>query len=314
MEGKSIKIGCLENLSEDQIEELGPRPAVLGGWDYYLSGRVRRAAVYWNRLRGEVLANSGDYRPSVTAGEGGRLMAECDCPSRLPFCKHSIALLYLWANRPEEFTDLEGLTAALAGLAPDRLAALLGETLMAGDKGIDLLRREASQIIPTLNRALDVGLEGLIRDAAEMAGAGDFGGAAERLFWAMKFGPLLFHGRANRELLARIPVHYRDIVIAWNPESNVAGGCLLGLLELIIAASFSERPGGQAVSTENVLAELWERFAPRLGSFNRAIEARLRASVWNVESELALQARPELAGRKERLARLLATGLSFSRY
>ncbi len=295
---------ALRNLTEDKIEVLGPRPVILGAWDYFLGDKVRHALVYVDRLRGKVAANTGDYRPEVVCGENGQLSSQCDCPSRLPFCKHAVALLYLWANRPEQFIDLEGLTAPLSLCQPDQLTELLAAALMAGDGGVELIRRAVSDSVPVVGRALSEGLAAPVREAVEMATGGRFREAAGMLLAILRFGPALFLGEANRQILSQVPGHYRDTVVAWNPGAKEALTQIIALVDLPVPSAPDLAEGIEAT-----LSELWGRFEGRLGGGNRVIESRLLSAVWALEAEMAGGFRPGLAYRRKRLIRLLAERL-----
>jgi hypothetical protein len=115
-------------LHEADLLALGPRGLLDAARDYVDLGFVLHPRRRGCRLAAEVQGTEDLYacRVGVAPVSGGppRLEPACPCPSRRPFCKHALALLLLWARRPCDFLDLDGLEGRLRRRPAAELAAL----------------------------------------------------------------------------------------------------------------------------------------------------------------------------------------------
>jgi uncharacterized Zn finger protein len=105
------------------------------GRAYAHSGHIFAAILRENTLRARCRGSSGGpYLVSATLAEAGKKKARnpvdfaCNCP-RGGFCKHVVALLLTWVERPESFDVRPPLSALLAGKSHDELIALIERLL-----------------------------------------------------------------------------------------------------------------------------------------------------------------------------------------
>lgn len=122
----------------------------------HIFGAIRRENVLRARSHG---SSGGPYVVEATLAKTGTSRVEnpldfaCDCP-RGGFCKHVVALLLTWIDRPESFTVRPPVTDLLAGKSQIELIALIDVMLrqnpdleelldlplpVAGDPGDDLV-------------------------------------------------------------------------------------------------------------------------------------------------------------------------------
>jgi len=97
----------------------------------HIFAAIRRENTLRARCRG---SSGGPYLVSVTLAEAGKKKARnpvdfaCNCP-RGGFCKHVVALLLTWVERPESFDVRPPLAALLASKSHDELVALIERLL-----------------------------------------------------------------------------------------------------------------------------------------------------------------------------------------
>jgi hypothetical protein len=90
------------NFSEQQIEAMSPNPAA------FVAGKKLAARENWLEVASSPRAIWGSIKgsgksPYLTQVDSSNVAYKCTCPSRQFPCKHSIALLVLYTNRPAEF-------------------------------------------------------------------------------------------------------------------------------------------------------------------------------------------------------------------
>lgn len=122
-------------LHEADLLPLAGRGLLEAARDYVDLGFVLAPRRRGARLAAEVQGTEDLYacRVEVRASvDGGapELGPQCACPSRRPFCKHVLALLLLWARRPEGFESLDDLEVRLRRIPAAELAALCGDAAL----------------------------------------------------------------------------------------------------------------------------------------------------------------------------------------
>lgn len=115
--------------------------------DYVLLGRVHRCRRRGPRIAADVDGTDATYTcaAEVLPGADGGVHIDpvCDCPSRRPYCKHVLALLFLWADDPSAFAPVDAWEARLRNHPPAALADLLA-TLAMGADPLEVVRAAAA--------------------------------------------------------------------------------------------------------------------------------------------------------------------------
>src|SRR5262245_61253936 len=85
------------------------------GETYYHDGAVFQARRQGRTLKARCQGSRDDaYHVRVTFAADGIADADCSCPvGDGGHCKHVAAVLLTWKHRPEEFTEVEDVDAAL---------------------------------------------------------------------------------------------------------------------------------------------------------------------------------------------------------
>src|SRR3954453_326343 len=114
-------------LSASSIESQTDSGSFKRGRGYARSGHIYAAIRRENTLRARCHGSSGGpYLVSATLAEPGKSKRKnpvdyaCNCP-RGGFCKHVVALLLTWVERPESFDVKPPLAELLAGKSHDEL-------------------------------------------------------------------------------------------------------------------------------------------------------------------------------------------------
>jgi uncharacterized Zn finger protein len=97
------------------------------GRELYRSGAISNAAIQGQSLSGECEGNESPfYKVRVELDGGGIRSATCTCPYDFGgYCKHIIALLLAYAQRPKQFSIRQGPAELLVDLSREQLLALL---------------------------------------------------------------------------------------------------------------------------------------------------------------------------------------------
>jgi uncharacterized Zn finger protein len=122
-------------LSADAIAKQTDSGSFKRGRGYAHSGHIFAAIRRENTLRARCHGSSGGpYLVSATLAEAGESKKQnpvhyaCNCP-RGGFCKHVVALLLTWVERPETFDVRPPLAQILAGKSHDELVTLIDRLL-----------------------------------------------------------------------------------------------------------------------------------------------------------------------------------------
>ncbi len=121
-------------MSASSIEAQTDSGSFKRGRGYAQSGHIFAAVRRENTLRARCHGSSGGpYLVSATLAEAGKSKRNpvdyaCDCP-RGGFCKHVVALLLTWVERPETFDVRPPLAELLADKSHDDLVALIERLL-----------------------------------------------------------------------------------------------------------------------------------------------------------------------------------------
>ncbi len=114
---------AVDALSVADIERLCDSRILARGRDYFLSGAVVDRVRFAGGIGATVLG-ARSYRVDVRSG----LHFRCSCPFDLNgACKHVVATLLAWRERPETFVEEDPVTRAIGRLTKRELAAILRE-------------------------------------------------------------------------------------------------------------------------------------------------------------------------------------------
>ncbi len=143
-------VGGPARLDEVDLYPLAPPTLLEAGRDYALLGRVRRPRRRGAWLAAEVEGSDEEHlaRARLERPEPGaacHVAPACTCPSQRPFCRHVLALLYLWVWRPETFLDVDAWERTLAALPAAHAAAALADAAMGEADALTALRNLARQ-------------------------------------------------------------------------------------------------------------------------------------------------------------------------
>lgn len=114
-------------LSESDVRNWTAERFVERGQRYFDQGRIQHPRRRVNRLIADCQGSQPTpYRVEVTLGDGDIRSATCSCPmGDGGRCKHVVALLLTWIERPETFTEEEALRAQLRAKTRDQLIRLI---------------------------------------------------------------------------------------------------------------------------------------------------------------------------------------------
>lgn len=118
-------------LTQQIIRDRASDQSYQKGRDYYKSGAIYNPA--WQSAPGGVVlmancegSTAPYYRLRIELDEGGIRNASCTCPYDWGGdCKHIVALLLLYLNKLDEFSQQKSVSDLLAGLEKDALAAVI---------------------------------------------------------------------------------------------------------------------------------------------------------------------------------------------
>jgi uncharacterized Zn finger protein len=118
-------------LTEQTIRDRASDQSYQKGRDYYQSDAIYNPA--WQSAPGGVVLMANcegstvpSYRLRIELDEGGIRSASCTCPYDWGGdCKHIVALLLLYLNKPDEFSQQKSVSDLLAGLEKDALVAII---------------------------------------------------------------------------------------------------------------------------------------------------------------------------------------------
>src|SRR5215210_3529408 len=101
------------------------------GRELYRSGAISNAAIQGHTLSGECEGNESPfYKVRVELDGGGIRSATCSCPYDFGgYCKHIVALLLAYAQKPKQFAVRQEPTELLADLTREQLLAVLTKLL-----------------------------------------------------------------------------------------------------------------------------------------------------------------------------------------
>ncbi|MCA1635130.1 MAG: SWIM zinc finger family protein, partial [Acidobacteria bacterium] len=101
------------------------------GRDLYRSSAISNAAIQRHSLSGECEGNESPfYKVRVELDSGGIRSTACTCPYDFDgYCKHIVALLLVYAQKPKQFTVRREPVELLAGLTREQLLALVTKLL-----------------------------------------------------------------------------------------------------------------------------------------------------------------------------------------
>lgn len=138
------------SLDPAELFGLAPSGLLQAARDYVQLGRVHDPRQRGRTLAAEVDGGDDIYTARVTfaaAEEGATpvvgVVPACTCPSQRPYCKHVLALLWLWAEQPSSFEPIGAWEAVLSGLPAAESAAVLASAAMGQAPALALLRAAA---------------------------------------------------------------------------------------------------------------------------------------------------------------------------
>jgi uncharacterized Zn finger protein len=101
------------------------------GRELYRNGAISNAAIQGHTLSGECEGNESPfYKVRVELDSGGIRSAMCTCPYDFGgYCKHIVALLLAYAQKPKQFAARQEPAELLAGLTREQLLALVTKLL-----------------------------------------------------------------------------------------------------------------------------------------------------------------------------------------
>ncbi len=118
-------------LTEKQIRERASDQSFKKGQDYYESGAIynpaRQPTPAGVTLTAQCEGSSAPpYRLQVELDEGGVRSASCTCPYDWGGdCKHIVALLLMYIQEPDEFSEQKSVNELLIDLEKEALVALI---------------------------------------------------------------------------------------------------------------------------------------------------------------------------------------------
>lgn len=117
----------LPALSPSDVRAWTAERFVERGTRYAEQGRIRHPHRRANRLIADCQGSQpAPYRVEVTLGDSGIQSATCSCPmGDGGHCKHVVALLLIWIEAPDSFTEEETLSAQLRAQTRDQLIHLI---------------------------------------------------------------------------------------------------------------------------------------------------------------------------------------------
>lgn len=118
-------------LSEAVIRAGATDKSFRRGRELYRSGAISNAWIQGQSLSGECEGNESPfYKVCAELDGGGIRSATCTCPYDFGgYCKHIIALLLAYAQRPKQFAVRQETTEVLSDLSHEQLLALLTKLL-----------------------------------------------------------------------------------------------------------------------------------------------------------------------------------------
>ncbi|HTE20528.1 MAG TPA: SWIM zinc finger family protein, partial [Armatimonadota bacterium] len=145
-----------EELSVDAVRTLAAPDVVARGYEYYRQGTVLQMVLRADQLHAEVQGSDVEpYHVTLTA-EGGRVSeSDCTCPYEWEgACKHIVAVLLAYFEKPERVVTRPPLEGLLASLHRERLQAMLLE-LAEGEPGLaDKIEALALRGVPGIPAAV----------------------------------------------------------------------------------------------------------------------------------------------------------------
>jgi uncharacterized Zn finger protein len=115
----------MTNLTESTLRTYASAQSFERGLSYYRSGAIYNTIRQGNLLLADC-AGSDIYHLRVNLDEGGIQSASCTCPYEMGgYCKHLIALLLTYINKPDEFTERKSISALLENVDKAALVAIL---------------------------------------------------------------------------------------------------------------------------------------------------------------------------------------------
>jgi uncharacterized Zn finger protein len=113
-------------ITEKTIRDYVDAVSFSRGLDYHrqemiFDPRVEGGSLLKARCEG---SSGGPYHVEATVEKGEILDSDCNCPVG-GFCKHIVALLLDWKDRPETFIEVEGLDPILQRKSKAELVALV---------------------------------------------------------------------------------------------------------------------------------------------------------------------------------------------
>ncbi|MGQ9553276.1 MAG: SWIM zinc finger family protein [Anaerolineae bacterium] len=226
----------IRNRVGDQSFERGRR--------YYRDGAVFDARRQGMTLKARCAGSRAEaYRLEVMFDVEGIAKADCSCPVGAGgHCKHTAALLLTWLNRPEDFTEVEELDAALERRSKAELIALIKQMLRQ-EPDLELLletplptgKRQAPanpevyrrQVNAVFQREPDWGADTAIAaDLLAIKAIGD--GFAEQGDWASAAAVYEAIARGATENYEMFQDEEGDLANAINESAEGLGQCFAG--------------------------------------------------------------------------------------
>lgn len=115
----------MTTLTESTLRAYASAQSFERGFSYYHAGAIYNTICQGNLLLADC-AGSDIYHLRVNLDEGGIQSASCTCPYEMGgYCKHLIALLLTYLNKPDEFTERKSISALLENVDKSALVAIL---------------------------------------------------------------------------------------------------------------------------------------------------------------------------------------------
>jgi uncharacterized Zn finger protein len=130
----------LPHLTKKAIRDWTDDRSFERGMEYHESGEIFDSRREGNTLRARCHGSSGGpYRVEATLdGEDGILTGFCSCPVGVG-CKHVVAMLLLWCEKPEEFKEAKTLRECLKFRSKAELIKLIEQMVGLKPELADLL-------------------------------------------------------------------------------------------------------------------------------------------------------------------------------
>src|SRR5919202_5304118 len=118
-------------LTEAVIRAVANDKSFQRGRELYRSGAISNAAIQGRTLSGECEGNESPfYKVRAELDDGGIRSAACTCPYDFGgYCKHIVALLLAYAQKPKQFAVRREPAELLADLTREQLLALVTRLL-----------------------------------------------------------------------------------------------------------------------------------------------------------------------------------------